>query len=90
MKKLYEIEYRIQDGENQYSDNRLIYAKDSKEAKNKALKFISDFWGKGTIKEKDGNFLIFYSSNRERAIQLIGVSETTKDLFVKNYMMYDD
>ena len=82
--KLFELILREHIGEKEFTYNKLIQAKTQKSAENKAHKYARRFWSSyednQPVRKKDGQY---YFNGGEIVVEVIDVSETTKDQFLE-------
>ena len=83
--KLYELILREYIGEKEFTYNKLIYARTLKSAERKADKYAKRFWSsyeddQHVRKNKEGQYEF---NGGEIVVELIVVSETTKEQFLE-------
>jgi hypothetical protein len=83
--KLYELILRESIGEKEFTYNKLIFAKTQKSAENKAHKYAKKFWSsyeddQPVRKNKQGQYEF---NNGEIVVEVIDVSETSKEQFLE-------
>jgi hypothetical protein len=85
-KKLYLATFEFVSGEYEQSFQRLIYAKNARDADKKIKNYLRDYYGKGNTSEIDGN--VYYYWYGEIAVKYCGRQEITDFQQIVNRLLW--